>query len=116
MDKQYSSQTTDKPSKWILSKWRTVKSTDATTSEKPLDNRGKNIFEKKAYQRNIYRSVNGRFPTTSHITGLKMLSSFFMPVIRHFAILRCLLMMKNLTNNCGVLYLDTTIMDTYHQW
>ncbi|KAL8256908.1 hypothetical protein R6Q59_028949 [Mikania micrantha] len=48
MDKQYCSQPTDKPSKWILSKWRTLKSTDATTSEKPLDNRGKNILEKES--------------------------------------------------------------------
>ncbi|KAD2393110.1 hypothetical protein R6Q59_012801 [Mikania micrantha] len=40
MDKQYSSQPTDKPSKWMLSKWKTLKSNTEGSSDHHLENVG----------------------------------------------------------------------------
>ncbi|KAL8248645.1 hypothetical protein R6Q59_005513 [Mikania micrantha] len=40
MDKQYFSQPTDKPSKWILSKWRTLKSNTEGSSDHHHENAG----------------------------------------------------------------------------
>ncbi|KAL8259378.1 hypothetical protein R6Q59_027331 [Mikania micrantha] len=40
MDKHYSSQPTDKPSKWILSKWRTLKSNTEGSSDQNHENVG----------------------------------------------------------------------------
>ncbi|KAL8225902.1 hypothetical protein R6Q57_018459 [Mikania cordata] len=40
MDKQYSSQPTDKPSKWILSNWRTLKSNTEGSSDHRHENVG----------------------------------------------------------------------------
>ncbi|KAL8239513.1 hypothetical protein R6Q59_016080 [Mikania micrantha] len=41
MDKQYFSQPTDKPSKWILSKWRTLESNTEGSSDHHHENAGR---------------------------------------------------------------------------
>ncbi|KAL8205061.1 hypothetical protein R6Q57_010684 [Mikania cordata] len=64
-------------SKWILSKWRTLKSIDATTSEKPLDNHGKDIFEKESVHTEHIRKRKWAIPDDESDNWSKDVVEFF---------------------------------------